>query len=789
MQYAQHHDHSLATNSAPTPHYLQPQPSAQPYYYTPAQQQQQPIPPPLSIMTPPASSSASSSASSPSASGHSLASIGAVLSPKNEYHSYHPYAPPQSSHYPTSPKSSSSANRMTKSPPNSLIGQTNTNLMSPPLSTSPTSVGSPPSVSSPAMRLPVVGSSTVPSTTNPGNNSGTAGSNSSSKKKTGGTGGPGATKGNNAPTSTAKTEGEVDNLSTKYPKPTHSYSHLITTAIQQNPNQQMTLNEIYEWAMANYPWYRTAINGWKNSIRHNLSLNKAFMRVPRPPSEPGKGSYWRLDPNYVPSADNPATTRSSRSNRRSSGTSRGTSRSSRRASSDPTPHVPEGATSPTDIQLTPVPELQKRPGQENEPYLIKIGPNSSTAATPISSLQTNNPRRHSHLLSHDHDYTNTQTPQTSSLQQSPLSLQTNPYGSTMAPPFGLTGFSQSTQHLSRPGSFGLPGTGSSDLSLQSPTGLFSPTGSTTSDMSTSGFYPNSGPGPSAMGGNPGSNGTGLGATAGHLGDSSMMDPNSDGFNRFSNPGLYFAQGAGNASAGGAHGYSTATSSSLLSRPMSMGSHLPTNFVSPYGASPAGPHGHAGSPTTPTHHGPGSSHPYGGGGMAAAANGASSAGPFYSTTAGGYNSFSMARNAPPGAHYGGPTPYKGSGDMSSSASSPSPYGPTGSPLTPSRQNSSSSMMSGLSSPVGSSMMSPGGAGSFGLTSSAFVPSAGSLSMPTSSSSSSGPGGISNGGGGGGGGGMMRPPSGSITIPQDGSMKSGSMAGQGPTGQDRSGYQPW
>ncbi|OAQ33578.1 fork head transcription factor, partial [Linnemannia elongata AG-77] len=78
-------------------------------------------------------------------------------------------------------------------------------------------------------------------------------------------------------------------------KPTYSYSSLITTAISESAQKQMTLNEIYEWVMERYPWYRTAINGWKNSIRHNLSLNKAFMRVPRPPSEPGKGSYWKLD--------------------------------------------------------------------------------------------------------------------------------------------------------------------------------------------------------------------------------------------------------------------------------------------------------------------------------------------------------------------------------------------------------------------------------------------------------------------------------------------------------------
>ncbi|KAI8351578.1 hypothetical protein B0O80DRAFT_388338, partial [Mortierella sp. GBAus27b] len=87
----------------------------------------------------------------------------------------------------------------------------------------------------------------------------------------------------------------MENAPPKSPKPAQSYSFLITTAILESPNKQLTLNEIYEWVMEHHPWYRNANNGWKNSIRHNLSLNKAFMRVPRPPSEPGKGSYWRLD--------------------------------------------------------------------------------------------------------------------------------------------------------------------------------------------------------------------------------------------------------------------------------------------------------------------------------------------------------------------------------------------------------------------------------------------------------------------------------------------------------------
>ncbi|KAK6529189.1 transcription factor [Arthrobotrys megalospora] len=87
--------------------------------------------------------------------------------------------------------------------------------------------------------------------------------------------------------------------SSKEIKPPLSYAILIAQAILSSSDQKLTLANIYAWIQENYAFYRFAASGWQNSIRHNLSLNQAFQKVPRRTDEPGKGMKWQIAPDYL----------------------------------------------------------------------------------------------------------------------------------------------------------------------------------------------------------------------------------------------------------------------------------------------------------------------------------------------------------------------------------------------------------------------------------------------------------------------------------------------------------
>eukprot|EP00117_Sycon_ciliatum_P005613 scpid64160/ scgid9483/ Forkhead box protein O len=78
-----------------------------------------------------------------------------------------------------------------------------------------------------------------------------------------------------------------------------SYSDLISKAILSTKDKRMTLNQIYEWMVANVPYFRdkgetNSAAGWKNSVRHNLSLHPRFIKVQN--EQTGKSNWWMINP-------------------------------------------------------------------------------------------------------------------------------------------------------------------------------------------------------------------------------------------------------------------------------------------------------------------------------------------------------------------------------------------------------------------------------------------------------------------------------------------------------------
>lgn len=90
-------------------------------------------------------------------------------------------------------------------------------------------------------------------------------------------------------------------------------------AIEDSLQKALPVKEIYAWIIQHFPYFKTAPTGWKNSVRHNLSLNKCFQKVEKAAVSDcrasnkrestnrflflqnlGKGSLWMVEPQYRP---------------------------------------------------------------------------------------------------------------------------------------------------------------------------------------------------------------------------------------------------------------------------------------------------------------------------------------------------------------------------------------------------------------------------------------------------------------------------------------------------------
>ncbi|SCV71947.1 BQ2448_4641 [Microbotryum intermedium] len=79
-------------------------------------------------------------------------------------------------------------------------------------------------------------------------------------------------------------------------RPPYTYGSLIAQAVSESEHNKMTMAQVYEWIDRRWPFFRENQPGWQNSVRHNLTPARGFVKIDRRPDEPGKGAFWTIDP-------------------------------------------------------------------------------------------------------------------------------------------------------------------------------------------------------------------------------------------------------------------------------------------------------------------------------------------------------------------------------------------------------------------------------------------------------------------------------------------------------------
>lgn len=92
-------------------------------------------------------------------------------------------------------------------------------------------------------------------------------------------------------------DGEKEDKEGKNDKQTPSYTAIIAQAILSSSDKKLPLGCIYDYIAEHFPEFLKKGQGWRNCVRHNLSLSECFIKAGR--ARNGRGNYWGIHPRYI----------------------------------------------------------------------------------------------------------------------------------------------------------------------------------------------------------------------------------------------------------------------------------------------------------------------------------------------------------------------------------------------------------------------------------------------------------------------------------------------------------
>ncbi|XP_009877824.1 PREDICTED: forkhead box protein R1 [Charadrius vociferus] len=83
-----------------------------------------------------------------------------------------------------------------------------------------------------------------------------------------------------------------------WPRPPLNYCILITLALGNSASGSLTVQQIYQFTRQHFPFFQTAPEGWKSTIRHNLCFSSCFEKTTGFMCGEGnrKSCLWKLTP-------------------------------------------------------------------------------------------------------------------------------------------------------------------------------------------------------------------------------------------------------------------------------------------------------------------------------------------------------------------------------------------------------------------------------------------------------------------------------------------------------------